>query len=426
MKKIFLYFIILSAHILAQPDFKIGLDIIQSGSFFNSEIHYFPSEQDYSVYYSYKISYSQLYFEKKGGLFNAGINLNIEIKDSTGNTVKRGFDDRKISIEDFEITNSKSDFLQGVINFRLPEGKYHLITIISDQTTKRERRIPPIDLTLNISNSILNPMVLNPEKVNCDKLNSYVLSNNSSSIPFNNPNNDLVIPVSDPKINSITFSIKRGDTVIVSSDKITNFFNAIPEIKLCDEKIIISQSNDTTDIKIFIIKNISSKLSEGPIQLEIYPDDSVNVKKIFDLNVIWIAKPFSLIDPEVAIKLLEIVESKKIVSDLLNKRGSDSDNLFDYWNSKDPTPDTKYNELMNEFYSRVDYCEKNFQTISGNGGARSDRGKTYVKYGAPDLIERDTNSDDKVVESWFYKKSNRKFVFIDIEGIGKFQLTDGQ
>lgn len=411
---------------LAQPDFKIGRDIIQSGSFFNSEIHFFPSEQNYSVYYSYKISYSQLYFEKKGEHFNAGIIVNIEIKDSAGNTVKRGFDDRKISVEDFELTNSKNDFLQGVINLILPEGKYDLITIISDQTTKRERRIPPIDLTLNNSNPILNPMVLNPGKVNCDKLDSYVLTNNSSSIPFNKPNNDLVIPVSDPKINSISFKIRRGDTVIVSSDKITNFFHAKPEIKLCDEKIVISQSNDTNDIKIFIIKNISSKLSEGPIQLEIFTNDSINDKAIFDLNVIWIAKPFSLIDPEVAIKLLEIVESKNIVSDLLSKRGSDSDNLYDYWNSKDPTPDTKYNELMNEFYSRIDYCEKNFRTISGNGGAKSDRGKTYVKYGAPELIERDTNSDDKVVESWIYKKLNRKFVFIDIEGIGKFQLTDEQ
>lgn len=426
MKKIFIYFVVLTVHVLAQPDFKIERDIIQAGRYFNSEIHFFPSEQKFSVYYSYKISYSQLFFEKHDEKFNAGINVNIEIKDSSENTIQRGFDHRIISVEDFEITNSPNTYLQGVINFILPEGKYNLLTVISDQTSKRERRIPPIELNLNKSNPILNPIVFDPGKIFCKGLDSYVLSNNSSSISFNRPQNDLVIPVSDVNINSITFIVKRGDTVIVSNEKITDSFLANPEIKLCDEKIVITQSIDTSNINLFLIKNFSAKLSEGPIQLEIFADGKEADKKIFNLNVIWIAKPFSLMDPEEAIRILEIIEPKEIVSDLLSKRGRNVDNLIDYWQLKDPTPDTKYNELMNEFYTRVDYCAKNFNTISGNGGAKSDRGRTYIKFGAPDSIERDTNSDDKVVESWFYKKLNRKFVFIDIEGIGKFQLTDGQ
>ncbi|MDP2364490.1 MAG: GWxTD domain-containing protein, partial [Ignavibacteria bacterium] len=136
--------------------------------------------------------------------------------------------------------------------------------------------------------------------------------------------------------------------------------------------------------------------------------------------------PNSLTDPEAAIKLIEIIEGKDVVSDIFSESGNYSEKLFKYWRKQDPTPETEFNELMNEFYSRVDYCEINYKALSGNSGAKSDRGKTYIKYGAPDLIERNTNSNDKVVESWFYKKSNRKFVFIDKEGIGKFQLTDGQ
>ncbi len=99
-------------------------DIIQSGKYFNSEIHFFPSDQDYLVYYSYKISYSQLFFEKKTDLFIAGFSVNIEIRDSSGKIVTRAFDDKKISVENFELTNSQNVFLQGVVNFNLPEGKY--------------------------------------------------------------------------------------------------------------------------------------------------------------------------------------------------------------------------------------------------------------------------------------------------------------
>ena len=425
MKKIFYYCLITATQLLAQHDFRIEPDIIQSGKFFNSEMHFFPSNQDYSVYYSYKISYSQLFFEKKNEKFYAGISINLEIKDSTGNTVKRAFDQREISVENFDITDSPNSFLQGVIEFNLPAGKFNLLAIISDLTSKRERRIPPIDLVINKSSTILNPIVVNPGKINCDEVEAYVLSNNSSSIPFNKPNS-LVIPVSDAKINSITLTIKRGDTVLISGEKIADSFLANSEIKLCNDRIVIGQNIDTANVKNFILKDFSSKLSEGPIQLEIYADENIEVTQIYSLNVIWIAKPISLTDPEAAIKILEIIEPKEKVSELLRKQGSYENNLYDYWDSKDPTPETKYNELMNEFYTRVDYCEKNFRTIAGNGGAKSDRGKTYIKFGTPDTIERDTNSDDKIVETWFYKKSNRKFLFVDGDGTGKFQLTEGQ
>jgi GWxTD domain-containing protein len=426
LKKIFYYCLLTATQLLAQHDFRIEPDIIQSGKFFNSEIHFFPSNQDYAVFYSYKISYSQLFFEKKDEKFYAGISINLEIKDSIGNTVKRAFDQREISVENFDITNSPNSFLQGVIEFKLPADKYNLLAIISDLTSKRERRIPPIELEINKSNTILNPIIFDPGKIICDELEAFVLSNNSSSIPFNKPNSSLAIPVSDPKINSLTLTIKRGDTVLISGEKIIDSFLTNPEIKLCSDRVVIRQSIDTSNSKIFLLRDFSSKLSEGPIQLEIYSDDNIDDKKIYNLNVIWIAKPISLTDPEAAIKILEIVEPKDKVSDLLRKEGSYSNNLFDYWNTKDPTPDTKYNELMNEFYTRVDYCEKNFRTIAGNGGAKSDRGKTYIKFGAPDTIERDTNSDDKIVETWFYKKSNRKFLFVDGDGTGKFQLTEGQ
>ncbi|MBP9121144.1 MAG: hypothetical protein KBF59_09795, partial [Ignavibacterium sp.] len=148
MKKILLFTFILVSQLLAQPDFVMQQDIIQSGKYFNSEIHFFPSDQDYLVYYSYKISYSQLFFEKKTDLFIAGFSVNIEVRDSSGKIVTRAFDDKKISVENFELTNSQNVFLQGVVSFNLPEGKYDILAIISDQISKRERRIPPIDIEI--------------------------------------------------------------------------------------------------------------------------------------------------------------------------------------------------------------------------------------------------------------------------------------
>jgi GWxTD domain-containing protein len=426
LKKIFLLTFVLISQLLAQPDFVIERDQIQSGKFFNSEIHFFPADQGYLVYYSYKISYSQLFFEKKSDFFNAGFSVNLEIKDSAGNIIKRAFDDRRITAENFETTNSPNTFLQGVISFNLPEGNYKILSIISDQISKRERRIPPADLILNKSKPILNPIVFDQGIINCDGTNSYVLSNNSASIPFNKPNDDLVIPVTDSNIKSINIKVKRGDKVFIDAEKITESLIANPEIKLCNNKVIITPTTDSASIKLFIVRNFSSKLTEGPVQLEIYPDEAQELKQILNLNVIWIQKPLSLSDPEEAIKLIEIIESKDVVSDIFSSSGDDTEKLYNYWLKQDPTPETQFNELMNEFYTRVDYCELNFRSLSGNSGAKSDRGKTYIKFGPPDSIIRDTDNQDKVVESWTYNKSKLKFVFIDKDGTGKFTLANGQ
>ncbi|MBK7629942.1 MAG: GWxTD domain-containing protein [Ignavibacteriales bacterium] len=426
MKKTFLLSFIFICQLFAQPDFVVERDKIQSGKFFNSEVHFFPADQNYLVYYSYKISYSQLFFEKKDDSFTAGFNVKIEIKDSAGHIVERAFDDRNITVKDFDITNSNQTYLQGVINFKLPEGKYALTAIISDEISKRERRIPPIALPIKKTDMILTPIVFEPDKRLCDKLDSYILSNNSSSIQFNEPTNDLVIPVTDQQINNLTITVHRGDTVFVLDEKITDFFPANPEIKLCDSKIMITQSTDTANVKVFVVRDFSSKLTEGPIQIDIYPNEMSTEKQSFDLNVIWIGKPFSLSDPEEAIKFLEIIETKDVVSNILSGSGSDIENLNNYWRKQDPTPETEFNELMNEFYTRVDYCEINFKPLSGNGGAKSDRGRTYIKFGPPETVDRYTDNNDKVLESWTYKKNQRKFVFVDKDGTGKFTLANGQ
>ena len=426
MKNIFLLSFLFVCQLIAQPDFVVDRDIIQSGIFFNSEIHFFPSNPNYLVYYSYKISYSQLFFQKKDDDFNAGFNVRIEIKDSSEKIIERAFDERIVSVKDFDITNSKTTFLQGVINIKLAEGKYIFAAVISDQISKRERRIPPIDILIKKENPILAPIVFEPEKILCDKLESYVLTNNSSSIPFNKPTNDLVIPVTDKNVNLLTITVKRGDTVFYSNKKITDPVLANPEIKYCDEKVVITQSVDSANVKIFIARDFSAKLTEGPVQIEIYSDENLADKQVFKLNVIWIGKPLSLSDPEQAIKFLEIIESKDVVSNILGGSGTDTENLYNYWRKQDPTPETEFNELMNEFYTRVDYCELNFKSLAGNSGAKSDRGKTYIKFGPPDSIDRDNDKNDKIVESWFYKNLNRKFAFIDMDGTGKFTLANEQ
>src|SRR5437588_913974 len=56
-----------------------------------------------------------------------------------------------------------------------------------------------------------------------------------------------------------------------------------------------------------------------------------------------------------------------------------------FWQRRDPTPDTEENEFKEEHYRRMAYANEHF--AAGIPGWKSDRGRIYVMYGAPDEIE---------------------------------------
>ncbi len=57
--------------------------------------------------------------------------------------------------------------------------------------------------------------------------------------------------------------------------------------------------------------------------------------------------------------------------------------------------------------------------------AATDRGRVYIRFGKPDKIERTSNEEGNVVETWTYSKQDMKFVFVDKKGTGSFTLIEG-
>jgi GWxTD domain-containing protein len=56
-----------------------------------------------------------------------------------------------------------------------------------------------------------------------------------------------------------------------------------------------------------------------------------------------------------------------------------------FWLRRDPTPDTEENEFREEHYRRIQYANEHF--AAGTPGWRTDRGRIYIVWGAPDEIE---------------------------------------
>jgi GWxTD domain-containing protein len=97
----------------------------------------------------------------------------------------------------------------------------------------------------------------------------------------------------------------------------------------------------------------------------------------------------------------------------------------EFWTRRDPTPDTPYNEAEVEFFRRVRYAERTFQGLGP--GWRSDMGRIYIKYGAPDQVEnRPATVDSPMLEIWYYYTPYRRFYFSDRDGFGRYVLLNPQ
>jgi GWxTD domain-containing protein len=93
-----------------------------------------------------------------------------------------------------------------------------------------------------------------------------------------------------------------------------------------------------------------------------------------------------------------------------------------FWGRRDPSPDSPRNEAMIEFFRRVRAANRNF-TGQSIAGWRTDRGRIFIRHGAPDQVEeRAATFYEPPVQIWHYYRLNRRYIFADREGFGRYEL----
>jgi GWxTD domain-containing protein len=148
---------------------------------------------------------------------------------------------------------------------------------------------------------------------------------------------------------------------------------------------------------------------------------SVAKKKSFVAR--WGNMPFSITDLDLAIRQLRYIAKDKEYKELENaKTNEEKQKLFaEFWARRDPSPDTKRNEYMEEYYSRVEYANEHFTHYLA--GWRTDMGMVFILLGSPNNVERHPfDIDSKPYEVWTYYDYNRSVVFADDTGFGDYKL----
>lgn len=385
----------------------------------------FTNELDDRVYFLYKIPHNVLVFQREGDHYTASYSFNVEVLDSQQNHVTRRLINKQVTVQDFEQTITNELFSEGYLKFNLTKKNLSLIPIYTDVNSKNEIKLPHLVVNERsaVESIFKEPIVSSTQRVGCGEIEGTILPNFSGNIPFDDEDYYLVIPVNSKDLSEIHVKVSQKEKEIFSG-VVKNFTESSLTIEECSGRIILSETKDTVSTRNFFISDIANKLSEGDVSITIAADSNGSIKRTFTLPVRWFNKPLSLRNREAAIKALRIIEDEDKVRQMLRGRSVDYDKiLFEYWKKLDPTPDTEYNPLMNEFYNRVDYAASNFSPISGKSGLETDRGKIYVQFGKPQKVERSSNEKGNVIEIWFYRNPERVFIFVDRTGTGEFFLS---
>ena len=151
--------------------------------------------------------------------------------------------------------------------------------------------------------------------------------------------------------------------------------------------------------------------------------DSQNVERWRSFSFYWINVPETSDDIALAIRQMRYIVSTDSLDYFLDAPLNEQQEFFTrFWSDRDPNPGTKSNELMEEYYSRVNYANREYSSFSDDGWL-SDRGRILIKFGYPDDVERhpfEMNSVPYVI--WRYYSLRKVFVFADKTGFGDYRL----
>jgi len=98
--------------------------------------------------------------------------------------------------------------------------------------------------------------------------------------------------------------------------------------------------------------------------------------------------------------------------------------IGDFWEKRDPDPDTEINEYKNEFFRRIEYANQFFR--EGIPGWKTDRGRIYIYFGPPDDWTEKPMHLDRDVKSllvWSYYDHKFMVQFTDTIGDGTYRLN---
>lgn len=387
---------------------------------FNMYVSYSGKDWNPSIYVGISIQNDVLQFARGETAFTAGYQVTVAVrtKDNEQTLLTETWTE-SVEETDFDVTNSRKAFQY--TSYRLSDiyprgekviapGDYECLLEVRDQVSKksyRNKRPFTIAAVPDSTGPVL-PSELTFLYAGEDGEGPLPVVASASVLEFNKPSRAYFrFPVAPEDSLLLNIRIYREE-----GEANQLFKQAYEKIKPGSGDLGYSYDLPYRD------------LSEGRYKIRF---SGSNKQGTFDrekeFSVVWFDKPVYLYKSDLAVRPLQYLLSEEEYKKARSRNYDDlTDWLKSYWKAKDPTENTVYNELMYEFYSRVDEANREFSTRFKEGW-ETDQGKVLILYGPPEKVENKryaVNSVPYII--WSYDDGDVTFTFTDTDQDGEFKL----
>lgn len=386
-----------------------------------------------------RIGMPQLRFYNKGGQFQAHYEVTVDIFETNtkGEPVRKVITDnwdRTVTARNYEETQNEKISDTSTHAMELFPGQYLCQVTIEDsnseKTVLREFQIKSrnfgdtsktglvSDLLLvdeyNASKGSLTPNVQNIIltdrteatfffEVYTPEAGAFILSYNVQQLRNTNHR---------PSVrNLLNFKPNNGDLETVG---VSNWSSKPLRTKAGDNPAVINLPLKDLKAGSYVV-NVLLK-TEGGETLDA-------VAKVIGLQ--WTGLDAQIQDLESAIAQLRYIAKDQEINTIKRQPSPEKkqEAFTGFWRQRDPSPGTRRNEAMEEYYYRIFQANKNYRQQTRSGWD-TDMGEVYVRFGEPSFIQRQPMDfgRNRSYQIWYYENIGKKFIFIDQTGFGDYRL----
>ncbi|MFC1545740.1 GWxTD domain-containing protein, partial [Gemmatimonadota bacterium] len=429
--------------LLAHPTITACQEVVApsiAGPDFHASVITFQSDQgigktQVEIYVS--IAYDQLYFVRAEGTFRAEYDLNLVLLGPRGETVFDETTRSQTTTPILEETLSDEILRMQRFTFIVEPGIYDLIVSLLDHQVEDPREL---GFTIEVPSYSENRLGIS------DILLADFLGESDLSLPAG-----AVVDYSGSQL-----FVRQGHAYIPNTRGL--YANFAPSVLAYYEvygfnpvrrteqdrlyRVEFYVLNDTGETAIYYMRrhdkpgssafnsvemNIQD-LTPGKYSLKIDITDmgsgmTVSNEREFTVLESYLSLAFQ--DFEKAVNQLRYIASERELR-LLRTAPEERRLAFfkQFWISRDPTPGTKRNEVMLEYYRRVAFANEQFDVPQLDGWA-TDRGMVYLSLGLPDYVDRsEFSTGSNPAQIWVYNSMRLHLLFEDDSGFGDFTLIN--
>lgn len=358
------------------------------------------------------VPYERLQFLKIDDHYFAKYFISLEIYDKNNQVIKVFDTTQKITLNEYKETVKSKPIYNWLGFFDLKPEEYLVKIKIVDYHSKLEGQFERKVQLKNFREKSIN--------------SSHLVFTKSRKLDFSNMDNILLDFKGDPPDSlfaCLEFVQKTPQEFMMDiSYTIKDAFAA--ELLSFSGKAHLTGERQRVFLPIDISR-LSSGLNQIALRFD-YQGEKFSVETKF--YVTWGNAYQSEENINLSLKQLRVIANPKDIKKIDKAPEAQQDSLIKaYWKERDPTPETEDNELYDEFITRIQESNRMFG-FQRSDGWRSDRGLIYLKYGPPDMVEKDipSNSGFGKYEVWTYDELRRQYIFYDRLGTGEYRLVTQQ